>query len=283
MENKKIIIFSYDKFRTMDIIKRNNVKVLGKGKKTMLFAHGFGCDQNMWRFITPAFEEDFKIVKFDYVGCGKSDLSAYHTERYSELQGYAQDIIEICNALQLEDVIFIGHSVSCMIGVLAAIEQPNVFSNLIFIGPSARYVNDTNYSGGFSREDLEGLLDVMDNNYLGWAIFLAPVVMKNEDKPELTKELQDSFCSTDPVITRKFAEVTFFSDNREDLTNLSKPCLVIQCTDDAIAPDSVGQYVHSQIQNSTFEKMKATGHCPHLSHPEETIAIISNYLKTHDY
>ncbi|QHI35132.1 Sigma factor SigB regulation protein RsbQ [Kordia antarctica] len=267
----------------MDILKRNNVKVLGQGKKTMLFAHGFGCDQNMWRYVTPAFEEDFKIVLFDYVGCGKSDLSAYQPERYSQLQGYAQDVIDICNDLQLEDVIFVGHSVSCMIGVLAAIEKPNIFSHLILIGPSARYVNDIDYLGGFSREDLEGLLEVMDNNYLGWAAYLAPVVMKNDDKPELTKELQDSFCSTDPIITRKFAEVTFFSDNREDLSNLSKPCLVMQCSDDAIAPDTVGQYIHEQIQNSTFEKMKATGHCPHLSHPEETIIIIKNYLKTHAY
>ena len=264
----------------MDIIKRNNVKVSGQGQQTMLFAHGFGCDQNMWRYITPAFENDYNIVLFDYMGCGKSDLSAYNANRYSELQGYAQDIIDICLELDLQDVIFVGHSVSCMIGVLAAIEKPNLFSNMIFIGPSARYVNDDNYTGGFSREDLEGLLDVMDNNYLGWASFLAPVVMKNNDRPELTKELQDSFCSTDPVITRKFAEVTFFSDNREDLPNLKQPCLVMQCSDDAIAPDTVGEYIHSQVQNSTFEKMKATGHCPHMSHPEETIELIQHYLNT---
>ena len=264
----------------MDIIKRNNVKVIGQGPKTMLFAHGFGCDQNMWRYVTPAFEQDYKIVQFDYVGCGLSDVSAYHSGRYSELQGYAQDILDICSELQLEDVVFVGHSVSCMIGLLADIEMPNIFSSMIFIGPSARYVNDVDYSGGFSHEDLKGLLDVMDNNYLGWASFLAPLVMKNEDKPELTQELQDSFCSTDPVITRKFAEVTFFSDNRDDLANLTKPCLILQCSDDDIAPEAVGQYIHEHIKGSTFEKMKATGHCPHLSHPEETITLIKKFLKT---
>jgi sigma-B regulation protein RsbQ len=245
----------------------------------MIFAHGFGCDQNMWRFITPAFEDEYKVVLFDYVGCGKSDVSAYSLERYSNLQGYAQDLLDICETLELKDAIFVGHSVSSMIGLLAAIERPEIFSTMIFIGPSARYVNNLDYMGGFSQEDLEGLLDVMDNNYLGWANFLAPVVMKNNDKPELTQELEESFCSTDPVITRKFAEVTFFSDNRDDLPNLTQPCLVLQCSDDSIAPDEVGLYVHNQIKGSTFEKMQATGHCPHLSHPQETIDLIQKFLK----
>lgn len=260
------------------IIKRNNVTVKGQGKKTILFAHGFGCDQNMWRFVTPAFEQKYKVVLFDYVGCGKSDLSAYNPERYSELQGYAQDVLEVCSALQLNDVIFVGHSVSSMIGVLAAIEQPHTFSSMIFIGPSARYVNDTGYMGGFSREDLEGLLDVMDNNYLGWSKYFAPMLMKNEEKPELINELEASFCSTDPEITRKFAEVTFFSDNRADLSDFTQPCLVLQCSNDAIAPDSAGQYVHNQIQGSDFVKMKATGHCPHMSHPKETIELMYEFL-----
>lgn len=267
----------------MDIIKRNNVTVKGNSQKTIIFAHGFGCDQNMWRFVTPAFEKDYKIILFDYVGCGKSDVTAYSLERYSALQGYAQDVLDICSELQLKDVIFVGHSVSSMIGLLAAIEKPYLFSSLIFIGPSARYVNDTDYEGGFSREDLEGLMDVMDKNYLGWANFLAPVVMKNEDQPELAKELEESFCSTDPVITRKFAEVTFFSDNRSDLANLDHPCLVLQCSDDAIAPDVVGEYIHDQIKSSTFEKMKATGHCPHLSHPQETIDLIQKFLNTQSH
>ncbi len=266
-----------------DILRRNNVTVKGKGEQAMVFAHGFGCDQNMWRFVTPAFEEDYKIVLFDYVGCGKSDVAAYNAERYSNLHGYAQDVLEVCEALQLDDVIFVGHSVSSMIGLLAAIENPDIFCCMVFIGPSARYINDIDYMGGFSREDLEGLLEVMDNNYIGWANFLAPVVMKNGERPELTKELEESFCSTDPVITRRFAEVTFFSDNRDDLSNLAMPCLVLQCSDDAIAPDEVGRYVHNQIKGSTFEKMNATGHCPHMSHPEETIELIQKFLNQITY
>ena len=266
-----------------DILRRNNVTVKGKGEQAMVFAHGFGCDQNMWRFVTPAFEEDYNIVLFDYVGCGKSDVAAYNAERYSNLHGYAQDVLEVCEALQLDDVIFVGHSVSSMIGLLAAIENPDIFCCMVFIGPSARYINDIDYMGGFSREDLEGLLEVMDNNYIGWANFLAPVVMKNGERPELTKELEESFCSTDPVITRRFAEVTFFSDNRDDLSNLAMPCLVLQCSDDAIAPDEVGRYVHNQIKGSTFEKMNATGHCPHMSHPEETIELIQKFLNQITY
>lgn len=261
-----------------EVLLRNNVKVFGQGDQVMLFAHGFGCDQNMWRLVTPAFQEQYKIVLFDYVGCGKSDNGAYNPERYSSLNGYAQDILDICEELQLQDVIFVGHSVSSMIGLLAAIDQPDVFSSMIFIGPSPRYVNDMGYIGGFSKEDLEGLLDVMDNNYIGWANFLAPVVMKNHDRPELTAELEESFCSTDPVITRKFAQVTFFSDNRDDLSKLTMPCLILQCSDDALAPDAVGEYTHQMIKGSTFEKMEATGHCPHLSHPEETITLIQKFL-----
>jgi sigma-B regulation protein RsbQ len=268
---------------SQDIIKRNNVTVKGSGAQTILFAHGFGCDQNMWRFVTPAFENDYKIVLFDYVGCGKSDVSAYNADRYSNLQGYAQDVLEICSALELEEVIFIGHSVSSMIGLLAAVENPDIFSCMVFIGPSARYINDVGYFGGFSREDLDGLLDVMDNNFIGWANFLAPVVMKNGERPELTKELEESFCSTDPIITRRFAEVTFFSDNRDDLSNLTMPCLVLQCSDDAIAPDEVGMYIHNQIKGSTYEKMQATGHCPHMSHPEETVALIQKFLTQTTY
>lgn len=257
---------------------RNNVQISGTGKQAILFAHGFGCDQNMWRFITPAFESDYRIILFDYVGCGKSDGSAYNSERYSSLNGYAQDIVDICETLGLEDIIFIGHSVSSMTGMLAAIQKPGIFSSMVLIGPSPRYVNDTGYFGGFEKRDLEGLFEVMDNNYIGWASFLAPVVMKNADRPELAAELEESFCSTDPVITRKFAEVTFFSDNRHDLSKLKVPALILQCSEDAIAPEEVGEYTFKNIPGSTYVKMKATGHCPHMSHPEETIAAIENYL-----
>ena len=264
-----------------DIIKRNNVKVTGKGSKIIMFAHGFGCDQNMWRFVTPAFENDYKLVLFDYVGCGKSDMAAYNPERYSTLDGYADDVLEICRALNLKDILFVGHSVSSMIGALAAIQEPGRFSSLIMIGPSPKYINELpEYIGGFDKKDLEGLLDVMDNNYIGWANYLAPVVMKNPERPALTAELEESFCSTDPVITRKFAEVTFFSDNREDLSKISIPCLVLQCSEDAIAPDSVGEYTYQNIPDSEFVKMEATGHCPHMSHPEETIALIKKFLES---
>lgn len=262
-----------------EIIKRNNVKQFGKGKQPMVFAHGFGCDQNMWRLVTPAFENDYKIVLFDYVGCGKSDLAAYNDERYSTLHGYAQDVLDVCEALELKDVIFVGHSVSSMIGLLAAIRKPEMFSRLILVGPSPRYINDhPDYVGGFERKDIEGLLDTMDKNYVGWAQFLAPVIMKNAERPELSKELEESFCSTDPKLARKFAEVTFFSDNRDDLKRLRVPSLILQCSEDAIAPDAVGEYLHRAIPNSEFMKMDATGHCPHMSHPEETIALIKKYL-----
>jgi sigma-B regulation protein RsbQ len=261
------------------IIERNNVRILGKGNSTILFAHGFGCDQNMWRFITPAFEKEYRLILFDYVGSGKSDLKAYNKERYSSLHGYAQDIIEICEYLKLKDVLFVGHSVSSMIGMLAAIQQPELFSNLIFIGPSPCYLNDLpHYKGGFEHKDLEGLLETMDNNYIGWANFLAPVIMKNPERPELSKELEESFCSTDPEIARKFAEVTFFSDNRKDLPLLKTPSLLLQCSDDAIAPDAVGDYLAKHLQGSKLVKMNATGHCPHMSHPEETIKLIQEYL-----
>ncbi len=263
------------------ILERNNVKFFGHGKHVMLFAHGFGCDQNMWRFVTPAFQEDYKIVLFDYVGCGKSDVNAYHASRYAELHGYAQDILDICDALQLEDITFVGHSVSSMIGILAAIDRPELFSKMIFVSPSPRYLNDTDYIGGFSKADLQGLFEVMDNNYVGWASFLAPIVMKNQERPELTKELEESFCATDPLIARRFAEVTFFSDNRADLSKLTVPSLILQCADDAIAPDEVGAYMHKMVQGSTLKRMKATGHCPHMSHPKETIAFIQEFLN-HD-
>lgn len=257
---------------------RNNVSILGKGVQPMLFAHGFGCDKNVWRYITPAFEEDYKIILFDYVGAGKSDLSAYDKERYNSLEGYAQDIIEIYEDLELQNVIFVGHSVSSMIGLLAAKEKPDYFASLIFIGPSPRYINDTGYNGGFDRKDIEDLLEVMDSNYLGWSKTMAPVIMGNSDKPELGEELTNSFCSTDPDIAKQFARVTFLSDNRMDLSMVEVPSLTLQCSEDAIAPLQVGEYIHKNMAHNTMEVMKATGHCPHLSAPQETIDMIKDYL-----
>lgn len=261
------------------ILRRNNVVVTGRGTQPILFAHGFGCDQHMWRFVAPDFENDYRVVLFDYVGSGRSDLSAYDASRYASLEGYAQDVLEIIHALDLRDVIFVGHSVSAMIGVLAANREPQRFARLILVGPSPRYVNDPPYVGGFDRHDIEGLLDTMDRNYIGWANFLAPVIMKNADRPELSQELEASFCSTDPVIARRFAEATFFADNRADLADVRVPSLILQCSEDAIAPEAVGAYVHEHLPESTLHKLRAVGHCPHMSHPEETIAAIRDYLE----
>lgn len=260
------------------VLARNNVQVSGKGTQPMLFVHGFGCDQNMWRYVTPAFESDYRIVLFDYVGCGKSDWSAYSAERYRTLDGYVQDVLDVVEALDLRDVVFVGHSVSSVVGLLASIRAPQRFARHILIGPSPCYVNDGEYIGGFDRKDIEGLLDLMEKNYIGWATFLAPVVMKNGEKESLTKELQESFCSTDPRITRNFATATFLSDNREDLPKVAVPSLVLQCSDDAIAPVAVGEYLHRELPGSTYRLMKATGHCPHMSHPDETIALMKEYL-----
>ena len=231
---------TYETTRTPVAI-RNNVKVFGKGTQPLVFAHGFGCDQNMWRFVTPAFENDYKIILFDYVGAGKSDISAYNPERYSSLQGYAKDVLEICEELQLRDVIFVGHSVSSMIGLLASIEEPKYFERFIMLGPSPGYINEGDYIGGFERKDIEGLLETMEKNYIGWANFLAPNIMGNKDRPDLGNELTESFCSTDPVIARQFAEACFFSDNRADLKKNRIPSLILQCSEDIIAPLEVGE------------------------------------------
>jgi sigma-B regulation protein RsbQ len=263
------------------VVARNNVKVFGRGSQPMLFAHGFGCDQNMWRFVTPAFEDDYRIVLFDYVGSGKSDLAAYDAARYSSLEGYAQDVLDVCHALDLRDVIFVGHSVSSMVGVLAANREPERFARLVLVGPSPRYINDPPaYVGGFERSDIEGLLETMEKNYIGWASFLAPAIMKNAERPELSQELEASFCSTDPVIARRFAEVTFFADNRGDLPAVRVPSLIMQCSDDMIAPLEVGDYVHGALPGSTLRVLRATGHCPHMSHPEETVDVIREYLRS---
>ena len=260
------------------MLARNHVRVSGRGTQPMVFAHGFGCDQNMWRFVAPAFEDDYRVVLFDYVGSGKGNVSAYDPARYATLDGYAQDILDVIHALDLRDVILVGHSVSGMVAVLAANREPERFERLILIGPSPRYVNDPPYVGGFERGDIEGLLEMMEHNYIGWATFLAPAIIKNADRPELGAELTESFCSTDPVVARRFAEATFLSDNRDDLQRVTVPSLILQCSDDMVAPLEVGDYVHRHMPGSTLRVMKATGHCPHMSHPEETIELMRAYL-----
>jgi sigma-B regulation protein RsbQ len=263
----------------MDVLRRNNVKESGrKDGPPMLFAHGFGCDQNMWRFVAPAFEATHRVVLFDHVGAGKSDASAYDRERYDSLHGYARDVLEICRALDLERVTFVGHSVSAMIGALAAIAEPARFEALVMVGPSPRYIDEQGYVGGFGRGDIDGLLESLESNYLGWSAAMAPVIMGNPDNPELGAELTNSFCLTDPEIARHFARVTFLSDNRADLPRIRTRTLVLQCSDDVIAPRSVGEYVHAQIPGSRLVHMKATGHCPNLSAPEETVAAIKAFL-----
>lgn len=262
----------------MSVIERNNVKVSEKSGRKMVFAHGFGCDLNMWRFVAPAFEADFQTVLFDHVGAGGSDLSAYDAGKYSSLSGYADDLVEIGQALGLKDAVFVGHSVSSMIGVLASLKAPGMFSDLILVGPSPRYIDDGAYVGGFSREDIDELLESLADNHMGWSATMAPAIMGNADRPELGKELTASFCRTDPSIAKAFARVTFTSDNRADLTHVEARTLILQCRDDIIATTEVGEYVHDAIPGSEIVYLDATGHCPNLSAPGEVIAAIRAFV-----
>jgi sigma-B regulation protein RsbQ len=263
----------------VSVLERNNVTLSGRlDGPPMLFAHGFGCDQTMWRHVAPAFADDHRIVLFDHVGSGRSDLSAYDRTKYDSLAGYADDVLELCRELELHHVIFVGHSVSAMIGVLAATREPERFSKLVLVGPSPRYVDDGDYVGGFTRPDVDELLDSLDSNYLGWSQALAPVIMGADQSDELKEELTNSFCRTDPEIAKQFARVTFLSDNRADLPRVPVPALVLQCADDVIAPTEVGEYVHRQLPQSTFVQLAATGHCPNLSAPAETVAAIRAFL-----
>ena len=262
----------------MGTLKRNNVVVKGHGKKTLLFAHGFGCDQNMWRYVAPAFINDYKIVLFDHVGAGTSDLTAYDFKKYDKLDGYAEDIIDICRHLDLNEVILVGHSVSSVIGIMAVLLEPKRFHSLIMVGPSPSYINDNDYIGGFTRDQIMELLDSLDNNHLGWSMAMAPVIMGNPDRSELAEELTNSFCRTDPKIARHFARTTFLTDKRNILSDIDLPVLILQCSNDVIAPECVGQYMHDRMANSKLVIMKATGHCPNLSAPQETIDAIKAFL-----
>ena len=263
----------------MGVVDRHHVVESGvRGARPMLFAHGFGCDQRMWRLVAPAFEADHRVIVFDHVGAGRSDLSAYDPQRYRSLEAYADDVVELCRALHVTDAVFVGHSVSAMIGVLAAIRAPGRIGALVLVGPSPRYIDDDDYSGGFSRADIDELLDSLDSNYLGWSATMAPVIMGNPDRPELGQELADSFCRTDPTIARTFARATFLSDNRADLAAVSVPTLVVQCAVDAIAPPQVGAFVHDRIPGSRLVTLDATGHCPQLSAPQATAHAIATFI-----
>jgi sigma-B regulation protein RsbQ len=263
----------------MDILRRNNVNVSGEGESTIVFAHGYGCDQNVWNDIINEFSGMYRTVSFDYVGAGMSDLSAYDSDRYSSLHGYAKDLEEVCDALGLSGAILIAHSVSSMIGMLAAIKRPEMFKKIIFLGPSPRYLNDGDYLGGFEQEDLDGLFEMMEANYLGWSRALAPAIMANSERPELGERLTNNFCATDPEIAKQFARVTFLSDNRGDLHKLEVPTLTLQSSSDIIAPLSVGYFMNGIMRNNTLVILQATGHCPHMSAPKETVDAIKNYLQ----
>jgi sigma-B regulation protein RsbQ len=264
----------------MNLLSRHNVSVSGRPDgQPMLFAHGFGCDQNMWRFVAPAFEDDFRVITFDHAGSGGADPAAYDPQRHSSLQGYAEDVVEICRELDVVDGVFVGHSVSSMIGVLADRAAPELFAKLVLVGPSPRYINDEGYVGGFTEADIRELLESLESNYLGWSSAMAPAIMGNADRPELGAELTESFCRTDPELARRFAEVTFLSDNRLDLPKVETPTLVLQCLNDAIAPVSVGEYVADAMPNSELVILDATGHCPNLSAPQETIAAIAPFVR----
>ncbi len=263
----------------MNVLARNKVTVSGAaGAPAIVFAHGVGCDQHMWRHVAPAFEADHRVVRFDHVGAGESDLAAYDAAKYGSLDGYAADVVEILEALDLGPVVFVGHSVSAIIGVLAAARAPGRFAKLVLVGPSPRYIDDDGYTGGFSRADIEELLGSLESNFLGWSSTMAPMIMGNPERPELGEELRNSFCRTDPEIAAQFARVTFLSDNRADLPSVRIPTLVLQSREDAIAPPAVGEYVHRRIAGSRLVILDATGHCPNLSAPAETIEAIRAFL-----
>ncbi|MGW8333530.1 alpha/beta fold hydrolase [Streptomyces sp. NPDC055897] len=263
----------------MDTVRRNNVTVTGNPQgPTVVLAHGFGCDQNMWRSTVPALVEDYRVVLFDYVGAGRSDVSAFSERRYSSLHGYAQDVVDVCEALDLRDAVFVGHSVSSMVGVLAADMVPERIGSLVMVAPSPRYIDEDGYRGGFSAEDIDELLASLEANYLGWSGAMAPVIMGNPDRPELGDELKNSFCATDPEMARVFARTTFLSDSRDELKSVKVPTLILECTQDAIAPREVGAFVHRAIPGSQLVTLDATGHCPHMSAPEATNDAILNFL-----
>lgn len=267
----------------MDVLSRHNVVVRGRTDgPPMLFAHGYGCDQTMWRHVAPAFEDAFRVVLFDHVGAGRSDATAYDDDRHGTLAGYAQDVLDLCHALDLRDVVFVGHSVSAMIGVLAAAEEPDLFAKLVLVGPSPRYTDDAEdgYVGGFSAADIAEMLESVDSNYLGWSSAMGPVIMGNPDRPDLGAELTESFCRADPAIARRFAKVTFSADNRRDLARVTTPTLVLQCSHDVIAPVTVGEYVRDAMPDARMVLLDATGHCPHLSAPDATVDAIAAFVRT---
>jgi sigma-B regulation protein RsbQ len=264
----------------MDRLKRNNVTVFGSGEQAMVFVHGFGCDQHMWRLVAPHFKADYRVVLLDLIGAGKSDLAAYHPTRYSSLSAHAEDLLAVLHELDLHNVVLVGHSVGATIAMLAAIQEPARVAQLILVAPSPRFLNDAGYTGGFEPADIEELLEAMNNNYLGWSGAITPVIMGHPDRPELAAELNNSFCSTDPTIARHFARVTFLADNRADLALVRTPSLILQCANDTLAPQAVGTFLHQELADSQLMVLDTSGHCPHLSAPQATIAAMQHFLRS---
>lgn len=262
----------------MDIIKRNNVTIIEGDGPTIIYAHGFGCNKDMWRGITSEFEGKYRQVLFDYVGSGQSDLSAFDVDKYSKISGYTQDILDVCEALKLtSDVIFVGHSVSCSAGILASLIKPDLFRCLILVGPTPCFLNQSpEYLGGFESEDLEELLALMDQNFIGWANYLAPVVAGSEYG--ISGELSESFCSTDPLTAKIFARTTFFADNRAEFKKIVCPSLILQHKEDALVPLNVGSFMQKTMANNTYMELNVKGHCAHMSHPNLVVAAIDRYL-----
>lgn len=264
----------------MSVRERHNVTVEGDGPATMVFAHGFGCDQNMWRLIAPNYADRYRTLRYDLVGSGRSDLSAYDRGRHGSLRGHADDLMEIVDQFAQGLVVFVGHSVSAMIGLLAGVSRPGAIDAHVMLGPSPCYINDDDYIGGFSREDIDSLLTTMEGNYLGWSSTMAPAIMGAHEQPEFAEELTNSFCRTDPDIAAHFARVTFLSDNRADVAKLREPTLVLQCSDDIIAPVAVGHYLHRTLPNGTLRIIDNVGHCPHLTAPCASMAAMDTFLES---
>lgn len=263
----------------VDVLSRNNVNVLGRGDQVIVFGHGLACDQRVWNNIISDFTDDYKVVLYDYVGAGNSDLSFFNLDRYSSLSGYALDLMEILESLNVKDVIFVGHSVSAMVGVLASIKKPDLFSKLILVGSSPRYLNSADaYIGGFEQSDIDELIDLMEVNFNGWATLAASMFMNNPDRLALSENLSKAFKKEDAVIVKNFAEVVFLSDHRKDLPQVSVPSLIMQCSEDSIVPLETAKYLHKNLKGSELVVMKATGHYPQLSYPKETVEVIKDYL-----
>jgi sigma-B regulation protein RsbQ len=259
-------------------IQKHNIHTSGSGKRTLMFAHGYGCDQNMWRFVAPHFNSENQVILFDHVGSGQSDHNAYDFETYNTLHAYADDVLEICRELALQDIIFVGHSVSAMVGILAANKNPNLFSKLILVAPSPCFINEGDYVGGFTKEDILELITTLESNYLGWSSFITPVIIGDAEKAEFADELNQSFCAMNPAIAKHFAKVTFLSDHRQDLKESTTEALILQCTPDTLAPVAVGEFLKKELLNSTLQVIHTPGHCPHLTAPDLVIEAIQNYM-----